>query len=130
MTATLHVNRDIPDAFWKWALLTIVPVILAAGAMEHAAPGLALPDKHSYRTPLSDALIESSEWRTPTRPEADWRQPRSRSLGWRTEPPSQPSRSQKTLHFFPRYQPGNPFDYDHIEREEKPLITIFEFDSY
>ncbi len=132
MTAIIQDDRNIPDAFWKWTLLAIVPVILAAGAIEQAAPGLALPDEHSYRTPLSDALIESSEWRTPAKPEADWRQPRSSSLGWRTETPSQPqpSRSKRTIHLFPRHQPGNPFDYDHIDREEKPLITIFEFDSY
>ena len=131
MTATRQANWDMPDAFWKWALLAIVPIILA-GVMKQAAPGLALPDEHSYRTPLSDALIESSEWRTPAKPEADWRQPRSSSLGWRTETPSQPqpSRSKRTIHLFPRHQPGNPFDYDHIDREEKPLITIFEFDSY
>lgn len=130
MTTTLQADWNIPDAFWKWVLLAIVPVILAAGAMEQAAPGLALPDKQSYRTPLSDALIESSEWRTPAQPDAaDWRQPRSPSLGWRTETPPQPSQSQKTLHFFPRHQPGNPFDYDHIEREYKPQIKVFEFGS-
>lgn len=127
MTATLQADRNIPDAFWKWALLAIVPVILAAGAME--APGLALPDKQSYRTPLSDALIESSEWRTPAQPEADWRQPRSPSLDWRTETPPQPSRSKKPRRLFPHYQPGNPFDYDPIEREEKPQIKVFEFGS-
>ena len=131
MTATLQADWDIPDAFWKWTLLAIVPMILAAGAMEQAAPSLALPDKQSYRTPLSDALIESSEWRTPAQPEVDWRQPRSSSLGWRTEPPSQPqpSQSKKRIHLFPRSQPGNPFDYDHIEREDKPQIKVFEFGS-
>jgi hypothetical protein len=128
MTTTLQTDWDIPNAFWKWALLVIIPAIMAAGAMEQA-PSVVLPDEQSYKTPLSDALIESSEWRTPARPEADWRQPHTPSLGWRTETPPQPSRSQKTLHFFPRYQPGNPFDYDHIDREEKPLITIFEFGS-
>ena len=131
MTATLQADWNIPDAFWKWAILTIVPMILAAGAIEQAAPGLALPEKKSYRTPLSDALIESSEWRTPARPEADWRQPRSPSFGWRTKPSSQPqpSRSKKRIHLFPGYQPGNPFDYDPIEREEKPQIKVFEFGS-
>ena len=130
MTTTLQADRDIPDAFWKWALLVIVPAILAAGAMEQSAPSMALPDEQSYKTPLSDTLFESSEWRTPAQPDqADWRQPRSRSLGWRTETPPQPSRSQKTRRLFPRSQPENPFDYDPIEREYKPQIKVFEFGS-
>lgn len=129
MTTTFQADWDIPDAFWKWALLVIVPAILAAGAMEQSAPGMALPDEQSYKTPLSDTLFESSEWRSPAQPEVDWRQPRSPSLGWRTETPPQPSKSQGKIHLFPRYQPGNPFDYDPIEGEEKPQITIFEFGS-
>ncbi len=130
MTTTLQADWDIPDAFWKWALLAIVPAILAAGAMEPSASSVALPDEQSYKTPLSDALFESSEWRKPAQSdEVDWRQPRSSSLGWRTETPPQPSQSPRKIHLFPRYQPGNPFDYDHIDREEKPLIKVFEFGS-
>ena len=130
MTSTLQADWNIPDAFWKWALLAIVPVILAAGAMEQSAPSMALPDRESYRTPLSDALFESSEWRTPAQPdEADWRQPRSSSLGWRTETLPQQSRPQRKIQLFPRYQPGKSFNYDYINREEKPLIKVFEFGS-
>jgi hypothetical protein len=105
----LQPEWDLPDAFWRWALLAIVPAILAAGAIEKSAPGLVLPDEQSYRTPLSDALIESSDWRTPAQPE--------------------PSRSRKKIDLFPRYQSGNPNDFDHINREEKPQIKVFEFGS-
>jgi hypothetical protein len=131
MTTTFQPEWDIPDTFWRWAFLAIVPAILAAGAIEKSAPGLVLPDEQSYRTPLSDALNESSDWRTPAQPEADWRQPRSPALGWRTEPTPQPepSRSSKNMDLFPRYQSGNPNDFDHINREEKPQIKVFEFGS-
>ena len=131
MTTTFQPEWDIPDAFWRWVLLAIVPAILAAGAIEKSAPGLVLPDEQSYRTPLSDALIESSDWRTPAQPEADWRQPRSPALGWRTEPTPQPesSRSRRKIDLFPRYKSGNPNDFDHINREEKPQIKVFEFGS-
>jgi hypothetical protein len=131
MTTMFQPEWDIPDTFWRWAILAIIPTILAAGAMEKSAPGLVLPDEQSYRTPLSDALIESSDWRTPEQPEADWRQPRSPALGWRTEPTPQPeqSRSQRKIELFPRYKPGNPTDFDHIDREEKPQIKVFEFGS-
>lgn len=131
MTTTFQPEWDIPDAFWRWVLLAIVPVILAAGAIEKSAPGLVLPDEQSYRTPLSDALIDSSDWRTPAQPETNWRQPRSPALGWRTEPSPQleQSRSRKKIDLFPRYQSGNPSDFDHINREEKPQIKVFEFGS-
>jgi len=131
MTTTFQPEWDIPDAFWKWTFLAIVPAILAAGAIEKSAPGLVLPDEQSYRTPLSDALIESSDWRTPAQPDADWRQPRSPALGWRTEPTPQPepARSRKKRDLVPRYQSGNPNDSDHINREEKPQIKVFEFGS-
>ena len=132
MTTTLQPNWDLPETFWRWALLAIIPIILAAGAMEPSSPGLILPDKQSYRTPLSDALIESSQWRVPEEPETNWRQPsRPSSLGWRTKPspPRESSRSSKKIDLFPRYQSGNPNDFDHINREEKPQIKVFEFGS-
>jgi hypothetical protein len=105
--------------------------ILPAGAMEKSAPSLVLPDEQSYRTPLSDALIESSNWRTPAQPEADWRQPRSPALVWRSEPTQQTeySRSRKKIDLFPRYQSGNPNDFDHINREENPQIKVVAFGS-
>jgi hypothetical protein len=129
MTMTFQPEWTRPDAIWRWALLAMVPAILAAGAIEKLAPDLVLPDEQSYRTPLSDALFESSKWRTPEQPEANWRQRPSPSLGWRTEPlpQAQPSRSKRTINLFPRYQPGNPNDFDHINREEKPQIKVFEF---
>jgi hypothetical protein len=132
MTSMVQPDWDMPDTFWKWVILAMVPAILAAGAIEPLAPRLALPDEQSYRTPLSDALNESSDWRTPAaQPRADWRQPPSPALGWRTEPTSQPEqpRSRGKINLFPRYQPGNPMDFDPINRDEKPQIKVFEFGS-
>ncbi len=129
MTTTFHSEWTIPETIWRWALLAIVPAILAAGAVEKFAPSLKLPDEQSYRTPLSDTVFESSKWRAPAQPEAAWRKPPPPSLGWRTESPAQAqsSRSKKTINLFPRYQPGNSMDFDHIHREEKPQIKVFEF---
>ena len=129
MTTTCQSEWNMPDTVWKWALLAMVPAILAAGAIEKLSPNVVLPDEQSYRTPLSEALFESSEWRTPEQPEDTWRQPASPSIGWRTESPSHTprSRSKKTINLFPRYKPGNPNDFDHINREEKPQIKVFEF---
>ncbi len=129
MTTTFQPEWNMPDVIWRWALLAMVPAILAAGAIEKFEPALVLPDEQSYRTPLSDAVFESSKWRTPEQPETEWRQSTSPSIGWRTEspPPVEPFRSKRKINLFPRYQPGNPNDFDHINREEKPQIKVFEF---
>ena len=131
MTIAFPSEWDIPDVWWVWALLALLPVMLAAGAMDRSAPGMTLPDEQSYKTPLSDALFESSDWRKSPQPEADWRQPRSSSSGWRTEstPKSDIPSSQRNRTLFPRYQPGNPNDFDPINREYKPQIKVFEFGS-
>jgi hypothetical protein len=52
-------------------------------------------------------------------------------VGWRTPQPSQSqtSSSKRTIELFPRYEPGKQSDFDYIEREEKPLIKLFEFGS-
>lgn len=129
MTMAFQGEWNMPDAIRRWAILVFVPALLAAGAIEKLAPDLVLPDEQSYRTPLSDTLFESSKWRKPEQPEANWRQRPSPSLGWRSEtlPPAPPSRSKRTINLFPQYQPGNPNDFDHINREEKPQIKVFEF---
>lgn len=80
MTTTLHSEGEFPGALWIWGLLAIVPAILAAGAMGQSTPSLVLPDEQSYRTPLPDALIESSDWRTPVQPEASRSRKKSTSF--------------------------------------------------
>ncbi len=131
MTAISRPEWNIPSEFWQWALLAVIPLILAAGARENFAPSFVLPDEQSYRTPLLDSILESSDWRSPTQLKPDWRQPQSPASGWRTESTheSEPFRSRKKIDLFPRYQPGNPTDFDHINRDEKPQIKVFEFGS-
>jgi hypothetical protein len=117
---------------WRMAsLLILLPALLAAGMMEKSGTQISLPDEDSYRSPLSDNLFESNRWRAPQEEERDWRLPAPPPVGWRTPQPSQTetSSSKRTIELFPRYQPGKQSDYDHIEREEKPLIKMFEFGS-
>jgi len=113
------------------ALLVLLPALLAAGILEKSSPHISLPDEDAYRSPLSDNLLESNQWRIPQEEKRDWRLPPPPPVGWRTPQPSQSetSSSKRTIELFPRYQSGNPSDFDFIEREEKPLIKIFEFGS-
>lgn len=117
---------------WRMAgLLFLLPALLAIGMMEKSRTQMSLPDKDAYRSPLSENLLESNRWRAPQEKERDWRLPAPPPVGWRTPQPSQSdtSPSKQTIELFPRYQPGKAFDFDYIEREEKPLIKMFEFGS-
>ncbi len=111
-------------------LLLFLPALLAAAALEKSGTHLSLPDEGSYRSPLSENLLESNNWRIPQEKKQDWRlPPPAPSLGWRTPQAteSETSPSQRTIELFPRYKSGKPSDYDMIEHEEKPLIKMFEF---
>lgn len=111
-------------------LLILLPALLAAG-MEKSPKDIALPETESYRTPFSDTILESNRWRAPQEEERDWRLPPPPPVVWRTPETSQSdiSSSPRTIELFPRYRPGKQSDFDYVEREEKPLIKMFEFGS-
>jgi hypothetical protein len=119
------------NAWRQTGLLILLPAVLAAGMIEKSATGNSLPEPESYRTPFSDTIFESNRWRAPQKEERDWRLPPPPPVGWRTPETSQSetSSSKRTIELFPRYQPSKQSDFDYIEREEKPLIKMFEFGS-
>lgn len=134
MTAAGHIHgKEQPVPFvWLVGSLILLPALLAAAALEQSMSHLSLPDEDSYRSPLSKNLLESNRWRIPQEEKRDWRLPAPPPpLGWRTPQSSQSdtSASKRTLDLFPEYRSGNPTNYDMIEREEKPLIKMFEFGS-
>lgn len=113
-------------------MLLLLPALLAAAALEKSGTHLSLPDESAYRSPLSENLLESNNWRIPQEKKQDWRLPPTPPpLGWRMPQAVEPetSSSPGTIELFPRYKSGNPFNYDMIEREEKPQIKMFEFGS-
>lgn len=113
-------------------LLLLLPALLAAAELEKSGTHLSLPDEGSYRSPLSEKLLESNNWRIPQEEKQEWRlPPPAPSLDWRApqETESETSSSRRTIELFPRYKSGKPSDYDMIEHEEKPLIKMFEFGS-
>jgi len=119
------------NAWRQTGLLILLPTLLAAGLLDKSGPHLSLPDENAYRSPLSENLLESNQWRIPQKEKPAWRIPATPPLSWRTPqaPESNTPTSTPTIELFPRYQPGNPSDFDYIKREEKPLIKIFEFGS-
>ena len=131
MTRVVQTDLCPPHSFWLWPLLAVLPLIIAAGVLENPRGGLGLPEESAYRSPLSDALMESSRWRVPQHDHKAWREQPPPPVGWRTSPqplPKTPS-SKRPLDLFPRYAPGKTSDYDSISGEEKPLIKVFEFGS-
>ena len=133
MTADLpfHGMEHPPPSVWLVGLLVLLPALLAAGTLEHPLNHSSLPEEDSYRSPLSETLLESNRWRIPQEEKRDWRLPPPPPVGWRTPESSQPeaTSSQRNLELFPKYQPGKQSNYDFNEREEKPLIKMFEFGS-
>lgn len=118
-------------SFGLMGLLLLFPALLAAAALEKSGTDPSLPDEDSYRSPLSENLLESNNWRIPQGEKGDWRLPPPPPVDWRTpqSAESETSSSQRTIELFPRYKSGKSSDYDMIEREEKPLIKMFEFGS-
>ena len=134
MTLTVpHSGFWVSEHAWRQiSLLLLLPVLLAAGMIEKSGTHLSLPDEDSYRSPLSENLLESNRWRIPQEEKQDWRlPPPPPPVGWRTPqtPQAETSDTKRTIELFPRYQPGKQSDYDFNEREEKPLIKMFEFGS-
>ena len=131
MTTTLQPEWEIPGLFWVWAILALLPAIMAAGVLEKSSTSMTLPEEKTYRSNLSDTIMESSNWRIPHQEDSGWRKPSPPSVGWRTQPTpeSNVSSSQRNRNLFPRYKSGNPTDFDYINREEKPQIKVFEFGS-
>jgi hypothetical protein len=129
MTTTVQTDCHISSSMQRWIMLAILPVILAAGAIEKSSSTIEIPDEEAYRTPLSDALFESLRWRAPQEEEHNWRIPPPPPVDWRANPESRSksSSSDRSFEIFPRYQPGRPSDFDLREHEEKPLIKLFEF---
>ncbi|GJL53359.1 MAG: hypothetical protein NPIRA02_04910 [Nitrospirales bacterium] len=112
-------------------LMFVIPLLFAAGITEQSGQHVILPDEDSYRSNFSETILESLEWRKPPPTEFPWRTPPRPELGWRTPPSTQPSTTspRSKIELFPKYRPGAPTDFDHIQREEKPLIKVFEFGS-
>jgi hypothetical protein len=118
--------------FCRIILFAILPVLLAADLLDKSIHLPSIPEEDAFRSPLSENVLKSNPWRAPKKQEErDWRLPPPPPVGWRTPSSSQfdSSSSQATIDLFPRYQSGKPSDYDMIEREEKPLIKMFEFGS-
>jgi hypothetical protein len=133
MTTTLSISENGVNgiSFRLSGLVLVLQALLAAGLMEKSLMDRTLPEVDSYRSPLPDTIFKSNPWRSPPIEKRDWRLPPPPPLGWRTAPSSESDISSPTRIFdiFPRYQSGSPFNYDLIEREEKPLIKMFEFGS-
>ncbi len=110
-------------------ILLVLPILLAAGTLDQSSKGIDLPSKESYRSNFSDTILDSSSWRRPPPSELPWRDTPRSELGWRTTPNTRSTvpAARRRIELFPTYRPGRTTDFDHITREEKPLIKVFEF---
>ena len=128
MILTLTPETISTQTIWSWPLVLTLPLLFAGAIIEKTASESSLADEQSYRSNLSDIVIESSEWRGEQQDGLGWRDP-SPANRWRTDPkPSSGAGSTKRrIELFPKYRPGDPAAFDHSTREEKGQIKVFEF---
>lgn len=114
---------------WYWPLVLALPILMAAGITEKSRTGSFLPEEQSYRSNLSDIVIESLGWREQKQEGLSWREPSPPPIGWRTEPrpSSQESTTRKKIELFPAYRPGETAAFNFETREDESLIKVFEF---
>lgn len=131
MTTVVQEDFRTTYSFWLWPLLTVLPLLIAAGILENPEGRQGPPGEGAYRSLLSDSPLGSSLWRAPQQDQNRWREPPPPPVGWRSAPQPRPetASSKRPLELFPRYTPGKTSDYDFISREEKPLIKVFDFGS-
>lgn len=132
MTTVVQEDFRMAYSFRLWALLTVLPLIIAAGILENSEGRQGPLGEGAYRSLPSDAPLGSSPWRAPQQDQNRWREPPPPPVGWRAapRPQSETASSKQSREFFPRYTPGKTSDYDVISREERPLIKVFDFESH
>lgn len=131
MTTVIQEDFRTTSSLWLWPLLTVLPLMIAAGILENPEGRQGPPGEGAYSPLLSDSPLGSSLWRAPQQDQNHWREPPPPPVGWRAAPQPRPETdsSKRPLELFPRYTPGKTSDYDFIAREEKPLIKVFDFGS-
>jgi len=131
MTTVAQGDFRTTPSFWLWPLLSVLPLIIAAGALENSEGRQGPIGEGAYGPPFPNAPLESALWRAAQPDQNRWREPAPPPIGWRaaSQPRPETDASKRPREWFPRYTPGKTSDYDFIAREEKPLIKVFDFDS-
>lgn len=129
MTAHTLYHEPPKTMVGVWALLFVIPLLLAAELTHRSAPS-HLPDQDAYRSNFSDRVLKSSTWRQPSPKNNSWRAPASPQIEWRTESSQEPSRSMQLhdVELYPQYKVGGSSTFDLSTREDQSGIKIFEFD--
>ena len=113
MTAAVpfHGNGQPAPPVWLVGVFLLLPALLAAGTLENPLNHSSIPDENSYRSPLSETLLESNSWRIPQEEKQDWRLPPPLRLPWVGAPLKHPNPKHPTknvrLNCFPDTNPAN-----------------------
>ena len=107
-----------------WALLCIVPLLLAAELVQRSGSPIHLPAPEAYRSQLADRIQKSSPWRQSVPSPPDWRASSSPKIEWRTNKTFGPPRAADLEHvdLYPEYRPGDSSTFDLSTREDQSLI--------
>jgi len=130
MTAPSLYDEPPGSMIAVWALLLLVPLLLAAELAQRSNSLSHLPDRDAYRSRLSERTLNSSTWRHPSPPSNVWRAPASPQIEWRTDSDPKPSQSMelRDVELYPNLGTGESSTFDLSTREDQSGIKIFEFD--
>ena len=116
MTVTLVDEHRAWSSGWLGPLALSAPLLLGAGLLEQSTHEPVLPPKETYRTPFSETLGNSADWRqSSSQQELDWRKSKDSESHWRTDSPQTMQGPPRPGHVqvLPRheYEKGTPFDF-------------------
>lgn len=86
MTTVAQEDFRTTPSFWLWPLLSVLPLIIAAGALENPEGRQGPIGEGAYRPLFPDAPLGSSPWRAPQQDQNRWREPPPPPVGWRAAP--------------------------------------------
>ena len=130
MTAQSLYHEPPGNMIAVWALVFVVPLLLAAELAQRSNSLTHLPDQDAYRSSLSDRTLQSSKWRQPTAENNEWRAPASPQMEWRTDTDQKSSRSMelRDADLYPKYGTGESSTFDLSIREDQSSgIKLFSF---
>jgi len=117
MTLTLMDEQRTRSSGWLGPLTLSIPLLLGAGLLEQSTHGPVLPPHETYRSPLSETILENSgDWRQSySQGESGWRKPKDSESNWRNNSPQtmQGPPTPGHVQVLPQYQyeKGTAFDF-------------------
>ena len=130
MSVTFTDEQLARSTGWLGPLALSIPLLLGAGLLEESTQGPVLPPNETYRTPFSETLGNSGDWRQSiSQGELEWRKPEDAESNWRNKSPQTREGPPPPGHVqvLPKYQYEKGTAFDFTKERAKDQINHLEF---